>query len=160
MRVLFVGEARPASGVFFYRADSGLYRALQQTFARAFPGAFAEDLFLESFRDAGCYLVDLCGTPVDHVGAKHRASLCQAGERRLSRTVARLEPRVVVVLLHRIIANVERAVAAAGWEGTLVTLPYPGRWKAHRDRFRRQLVPLLRRWAASGTVGLSLPRRL
>ena len=34
--MLFVGES-PASGRFFYRADSGLYRAIRQTFLSAFP---------------------------------------------------------------------------------------------------------------------------
>ena len=41
VRVLFVGEAPPASGAFFYRRDSGLYRALSTTFEEAFPGSGA-----------------------------------------------------------------------------------------------------------------------
>jgi hypothetical protein len=32
VRILFVGEAPPASGRFFYQADSGLYRAVRDTF--------------------------------------------------------------------------------------------------------------------------------
>lgn len=37
VRILFVGESPPASGPFFYQADSGLYRAVRQTFLSAFP---------------------------------------------------------------------------------------------------------------------------
>jgi len=35
--VLFVGEAPPDSGRFFYQADSGLYRAIREAFIEAFP---------------------------------------------------------------------------------------------------------------------------
>ena len=35
--ILFVGEAPPASGRFFYQADSGLYRAIREAFVKAFP---------------------------------------------------------------------------------------------------------------------------
>jgi hypothetical protein len=62
VRILFVGESPPASGRFFYQADSGLYRATRQAFLKAFPD-LRERNFLESFRDLGCYLVDLCEPP-------------------------------------------------------------------------------------------------
>ena len=58
VRLLFVGEAPPASGLFFYRADSGLYRAIRSAFVTAFPALRSED-FLASFQALGCYLVDL-----------------------------------------------------------------------------------------------------
>jgi hypothetical protein len=68
VRILFVGEAPPASGRFFYRADSGLYRAIRDTFVTAFPSLRSSNAeFLEAFRAMGCYLVDLCGEPVDRL---------------------------------------------------------------------------------------------
>ena len=78
VRMLFVGESPPASGRFFYQADSGLYRAVRGTFMRAFP-EIRKDEFLAGFRDLGCYLVDLCGEPVDDLGAKQRKQICEAG---------------------------------------------------------------------------------
>jgi hypothetical protein len=34
IRLLFIGESPPASGRFFYRQDSGLYRAIRDAFRR------------------------------------------------------------------------------------------------------------------------------
>ena len=50
VRILFVGEAPPASGRFFYHADSGLYRAIRDTFVTAFPSLrSSKGKFLETF---------------------------------------------------------------------------------------------------------------
>ena len=66
VNLLFVREAPPASGRFFYRCNSGLYRAIRGAFVAAFPTL--HDLeFLESFQALGCYLVDLCDKPIDRL---------------------------------------------------------------------------------------------
>ena len=143
VRILFVGEAPPASGRFFYRADSGLYRAIQDTFLTALP-ALPEEDFLDSFQALGCYLVDLCGEPVDHMDSEARLGICRAGEVRLARTIKFLRPAAIVTLVRSIEANVKRAQEKAGWSGPHVGLPYPGRWQRHRVEFSRRLVPMLR----------------
>jgi len=146
LRILFVGEAPPASGRFFYHADSGLYRAIRDTFEAALPSLLsADDDFLESFRRLGCYLVDLCGTPVDRMDARLRRDICITGEARLARKVRQLRPKIVVVLVRSIASNVRRAETAAGWSGVHLELPYPGRWHRFRLAFRRKLIPVLRK---------------
>ena len=146
VRILFVGEAPPASGRFFYQADSGLYRAIRDTFEAALPSLrSADDDFLEAFRALGCYLVDLCGTPVDRMHRRLRRHICAAGEARLARRLRQLRPNIVVVLVRSIRCNVRRAEAAAGWSGVYLELPYPGRWHRFRLAFRRKLIPLLRK---------------
>ena len=144
VRLLFVGEAPPASGRFFYQGDSGLYRAVRDTFIAACP-SLEKDEFLEAFRDLGCYLVDLCGEPVDRMAQPARISICHAGERRLARTIRKLRPMLIVTVVRSIRDSVKRAEIQAGWSGTNIELPYPGRWKHHRVEFQRQLVPLLRK---------------
>ena len=143
VRILFVGEAPPASGRFFYQGDSGLYRAVRGTFIAAFP-SLPKMGFLDAFRAFGCYLVDLCGTPVDQLPRSTRTSICRAAEVRLARTIQALRPTVIVTLVRSIRANVNRAQTAAGWSGLHLELPYPGRWKHHRVEFQRQLVPVLK----------------
>jgi len=144
VRILFVGESPPASGRFFYQADSGLYRAVRQTFLAAFPALEGAD-FLEAFRKLGCYLVDLCGRPVDQLTAKQRRLACARGEAQLGETIRRLDPEVIVTVVRSIARNVERARALAKWQGSHLELPYPGRWMFHRYEFQRVLVPVLRR---------------
>jgi hypothetical protein len=39
IRILFVGEAPPASGRFFYSANSGLYRAMRDVLKHSIPGS-------------------------------------------------------------------------------------------------------------------------
>ena len=148
VRILFIGEAPPASGRFFYQGDSGLYRAIQDTFFRAFP-ALRKTEFLNSFRGLGCYLVDLCGRPVDRLNNQQRRKVCVAGEVRLSRAIKQLNPEVVVTLVRSIAPNVRRARALANWAGPDLELPYPGRWHHHRDVFRKELIPVLKKYLQS-----------
>lgn len=148
VRILFVGEAPPASGRFFYQADSGLYRAVRDTFITAFP-RLHDCPFLQSFRALGCYLVDLCRRPVDRMDRKARRRFCTAGEASLKRALRQLRPKTVVVVVRSISRNVKRAERQAKWSGLHVDLPYPGRWVQHRNEFRRKLIPLLRKGASS-----------
>ncbi len=142
--ILFVGEAPPVSGRFFYQADSGLYRAIRTAFLEAFP-ALRERHFLTSFRRMGCYLFDLCERPVDHLNSGPREKARREGETRLSNTLKQLRPEVVVTVVRSITANVERSQRQARWSGLQVNLPYPGRWHRHRIAFIQALVPLLRK---------------
>jgi len=144
VQILFVGESPPASGRFFYQANSGLYRALRETFLIAVPPLRKTD-FLNSFHFLGCYLVDLCSEPVDRMTPQDRRDAWLGGEARLARTLRDLRPQVIVTLVRSIRANVRRAQEQAGWSGPHLELPYPGRWRSHRARFRRELVPLLRK---------------
>lgn len=144
VQLLFVGEAPPASGRFFYQADSGLYRAIRHTFFTALPALQDAD-FLESFRGLGCYLVDLCGGPVDRLGTEQRKQARADGEIRLSRIVKQLQPRIVITVVRSIAADVTRAQRRANWMGLHLELPYPGRWRHYRVAFEEALTPVLRR---------------
>jgi hypothetical protein len=143
VRLLFVGEAPPASGRFFYQADSGLYRAIRGAFVTALPG-LQEDDFLESFQTLNCYLVDLCGRPVDRLDALQRKQACTEGEIRLGRIIRQLQPEIVITVVRSIAANVIRAQQLSNWKGVHLVLPYPGRWKHHRAAFEDMLIPVLR----------------
>ncbi|MGA8152178.1 MAG: hypothetical protein WB952_14585 [Terriglobales bacterium] len=144
VRVLFVGEAPPASGRFFYQADSGLYRAIRDAFVRVFP-AMGEREFLESFRALDCYLVDLCSRPVDRLPGGRRARACRNSESRLAGILQQLRPEVVISVVRSISANVMRSQGRAGWSGRFIELPYPGRWHHHRAAFIRGLALELRK---------------
>jgi hypothetical protein len=143
VRILFVGESPPASGRFFYRADSGLYRAIREAFLKSFPNLRQAD-FLKSFRNLGCYLLDLCARPVDHLPPNVRRKLCRANEPRLAKSIRSLRPEIIIVVIRSIARNVQRSEREANWPGRHVELPYPGRWIRHRTAFIRQLVPILR----------------
>jgi hypothetical protein len=143
VRLLLVGEAPPASGRFFYRANSGLYRAMQGAFLRAFPSLQPAN-FLQSFQDLGGYLFDLCAVPVDRLPNRERRQVCLASEARLCRALQALRPEIIITIVQSIAPIVRSAQQAARWHGAAIELPYPGRWKAHRLAFEAGLVPVLR----------------
>ena len=159
VRLLFVGEAPPASGRFFYRANSGLYRAIRDTFLDAFP-SLGKDDFLESFSALGCYLVDLCGEPVDQMSRRSRERICHSGEERLARRLRQLRPKVIVTVVRSIESSVRRAEAGAKWSGVEVALPYPGRWHHYRTVFREKLTPVLRGSLAARVKHLKIRRNV
>lgn len=144
VRILFVGEAPPASGRFFYQADSGLYRAVRDGFAKVFPET-GEHTFLSCFKQMGCYLVDLCGKPVDRLPTAGRRKARQEGEVRLSRILKQLNPEAVIAVARSISGNVQRAQHLAHWSGSYLELPYPGRWQRHRIIFQASLAVALRK---------------
>jgi hypothetical protein len=142
IQLLFIGESPPASGRFFYRRDSGLYRAIRDTF-RTIDPSVTDETFLEVFRNSGCYLIDLCASPVDDLDVHSRRAACVAAEAMLTRKIRMREPAAIVVLVKSIRDNVRRATAGTGWRGPILELPYPGRWSNHREIFREGLAPQL-----------------
>jgi hypothetical protein len=107
--------------------------------------AIKDENFLNRFQDAGCYLVDLCGKPVDDLDPGPRRATCNAGVPRLSRSIAELNPECVATLVRSIEADVKRAAASAGWTGPFLHLPYPGRWIQHRRIFAEILSTEIRK---------------
>ena len=142
VRLLFVGESPPASGRFFYRRDSGLYRALRDTFFAADP-SLREETFLGAFQAAGCYLLDLCPEPVDHLPPGPRRAVCLAGEGALAATIAALQPDAIATVVRSIEPNAAAAARLAHWNGVFLHLPYPGRWSRSRRAFMDELTPYL-----------------
>jgi hypothetical protein len=156
VRLLFVGEAPPASG-FFYCRDSGLYRAVRDAFCALRPSV-TDDGFLEAFKNAGCYLIDLCPDPVDRLAPAARREACLKSEVLLCRAIGKLQPQLIATVVRSIRGNVARAISCAGWQGPVIDLPYPGRWSGHCGIFLEKVVPVLgalqtlpdRRYSQSG----------
>ena len=143
LQLLFIGESPPASGRFFYRADSGLYRAMRDAFQAADP-SITDDAFLATFQASGCHLIDLCPEPVDHLDLKSRRAACHAGEPSLTRAIARLRPPMIVTVVRSIEDNVLRAAHRAGWHPPFLHLSYPGRWSRYRNEFVESLQGVIR----------------
>ena len=152
VRILFIGESPPASGRFFYHGDSGLYRAFRELFQTADPSICEENLLFR-FRECGCYLIDLCVNPVDKLEPKARRDACAAGVSSLSRSIRQLQPEIIVSLMRSIRVCIDRATANAGWQGTILDVPYPGRWIYHRQRFITELLPHIKATMASNSTG-------
>jgi hypothetical protein len=67
--VLFIGEAPPAGGTFFYYANSQVYRYVREVLSPAWGNP---EHFLSAFAERGYYLDDLVLTPVDGIPMRDR----------------------------------------------------------------------------------------
>jgi hypothetical protein len=143
---LFIGESPPASGRFFYSANSGLYRAMRMAFQRADSKASDEN-FLAVFRSRGCYLTDLSHEPIPYL----RRAMRSNGEKSLAREINRLQPEIIAPVLRSIARNVETAAERANWEGEILQFPYPGSGRGIVTRSSKRLC------LSSGAY--SVPRR-
>jgi hypothetical protein len=158
VRLLFAGESPPASGRFFYQGDSGLYRAMRDAFQIA-DRSITDAEFLATFQDLGCYFVDLCPEPVDHLPPELRRATCRASEASFARTIARFQPAMIATVVRSIEHSVTRAALQADWHGPFLQLPYPGRWSRYKEVFVDALIPTLRQLLqpSPATKGLTPP---
>jgi hypothetical protein len=92
VQLLFIGEAPPASGRFFYCGNSGLYRAMRDAF-RSFDPSIDDENFLAVFQALGCYLTDLCAEPVDTLDSQSRLTARHANCPPRWREITRAEDR-------------------------------------------------------------------
>jgi hypothetical protein len=139
--VLFVGEAPPASGTFFYAGNSQVYRYLREAlqFHLGDPGDF-----LEGFADRGYFLDDLVTEPVDHVPRPTRRSIYEKCVPVLAARMTAMQPQIVVSILISISPFVQRAIALSDLDVPHYRLPFPG--TGQQGNFRRrigEILPLL-----------------
>jgi hypothetical protein len=142
VRLLFVGESSPASGRFFYRADSNLFRATRDAFVWAFGPMPNGGEFLAEFRSRGAWLVDMSDRPVNRQRGRPRAAAVDAGIERLADTIAATQPERVIAVKSTLEGPVRRASQMAGIPPDAVhVLQFPVRqW---RERFVNDLASLL-----------------
>jgi hypothetical protein len=131
VRVLFVGESLPAGGTFFFNGDSNLARYTCKAFAKALGTPDDVRSFPSVFRDQGCYLIDLCAVPVNHLSGPEKKAARVAGIPALACELHKHRPVAVVVVMKAIEKHVVRALVQAGMSHVPVSvLPFPAfRWQ-------------------------------
>lgn len=138
IKLLFIGEAPPASGRFFYCRNSGLFRAMRDAFQLADRSINGEN-FLSHFKASGYYLIDLCASPVDQLNPPERRLARKSAVPTLATKISELRPLKIATLLRSIESDVLHAIAMANWKGPILHLPYPGRWIQHKKAFNEAL---------------------
>jgi len=134
IRVLFLGESPPASGTFFYAANSNLYRYTQRAFEEAYQRRWAAGAeFLTCFQSCGCYLDDLCLDPVNHMDAIARRRVRNASVPSLADRLQQTTPMAVVSVMTATAAQVNAAIARSGINPLFLDyLPFPTFGNQHK----------------------------
>jgi hypothetical protein len=103
INTLFVGEAAPAGGTFFYFRNSQMFRYVKRAFGDP-------TNFLDWFRDKGWYLDDFVLTPVNRYTNAKRKDMHVASLPDFSKRLQNYSPSCVVSLLRGIQAPVQKAM--------------------------------------------------
>jgi len=138
VRVLFVGEAPPAGGTFFYAGNSQVYRHLEESLREHLKG---ERDFLKAFRDRGYFLDDLMHSPVDETPVKDRKPLLKKNIPLLAKRLAQYQPEIVVTILKRIAEYVEDALSLAALDVPHYSVPFPG--NGQQKNFKQEMQKIV-----------------
>jgi hypothetical protein len=149
IKILFVGESPPASGKFFYIENSLLYHATKESFLQALPYLNQQTPFLKTFQDLGCYLEDLCETPVNHLDNSTRARERAKSLPSFREKIKQISPKIVIVVMKQITPYVQQALDAENCQAVLHNLPFPRR---HRQQYVSELKQLLRTLYKEGVI--------
>ena len=142
IRILFVGESRPASGKFFY-IGSPMTGYMAQAFSAVCKRPFKSDMeFLDFFKSECCYLDDLSHAPVDDLPSKQRKQILDAGVDQLAKRIREYNPNHVVAVLKSIESSVREAAERAEFKGAVDAVPFPG--MSHQNKFVEELTVILR----------------
>ena len=150
-RLLLIGESPPANGTFFYNADSRLFCHTVAAFAKA--GLLTGDavVFLDAFRDLGCFLDDLCHLPVNHLPKRMRQAARNSSAPELASRLRGLRPALVVCVMRGIVPAVSRAMELARMQETKFhSVPFPA--QGRQQQYVKQLAEIVSRTNLSLTV--------
>lgn len=145
INVLFVGESPPAGNTFFYRANSNLLHYTQKAFSEAFAKVFAsgED-FLNFFEEVGCYVEDLCLSPVNHMNKVERKRHRVKNIEPLAIRIRTISPKAIVIVMRAIEDSVRQAVQQSHLNSVQVySLPFPAFSSKNKQCYMTELVEVL-----------------
>jgi hypothetical protein len=150
VRVLFVGESRPANGHFFYLADSPLVQYTRNAFSQVCPETPEQvDAFLYYFKMCGCYLDDLCHAPVNQLPNQERNARRTAGVHGLADRIRRYQPLAIITIMRAVLPYLEQALEMANLSVLpYYALPFPG--QGHQMQYIEQLTGILQQLRVEG----------
>jgi hypothetical protein len=142
VKVLFVGESPPASGRYFYMDETALHTTTRAAFS-LFYGKPSLGLseFLSLFKEAGCYLEDLCQQPVNLMSDDQRQSSRMAGIAGLAKKIGALRPVAIICVMKEIAPLVLEAKSKANI--SFFSLPFPRRGSQNEANYVRKLAEVL-----------------
>lgn len=132
IRVLMLGESRPAGGTFFYKADSHLFYATREAWVRAHGSAPYGTEFLDQLKDRGVWLYDLAAAPVNRMSGRPRREAVAARTAELVELLRTAVPSQVVAIKRSLEPAARSAMASAGLDlERLLIVPFPlYQWRA------------------------------
>lgn len=143
--MLLIGESPPTGGDFFYAGNSDLLRCTQAAFERGLGWNHeSPSEFLDNFKSIGCYLDDLCHSPIDKLAKQEKELRWRRSVGPLATRIKCLAPDNVVVIIKQCSDEIVKAARRAKYKGDIPILPFPGHWPKNRERYIEELSRILR----------------
>lgn len=157
VRLLLVAESPPTGSATFYQGSGNLFDATREAFFTAFEAdsagsvAPSDEGFLNQFRKLGCYLEDLCASPISQLSDAERNWHRDSSVDALAGRVRELGPKAVIAVMKAIEEPVKRALQKAGADAAqFFALPYPS--QGHQSAYVGNLAAMLRELRSRGIV--------
>jgi hypothetical protein len=147
VKILLVGESRPADNTFFYIGDNTLLKHTQKVFRNLGHNTFSPEEFLTMFRRTGFYLDDLCLTPVNYLDNSKRIHERRAGVEDLGRRIKEYAPKGVICIMKGIEEQVKKSLKISGVvnpEQNFRCVPFPA--NHYQPDYERELEKVLVEW--------------
>ena len=141
IKILLVGESPPASEKFFYVEGGAMTAFTRQAFKRAYHRSFPRQEFLSDFQSLGCFLDDLCHSPVNRLKGHEREQALQDNIDSLADRIRHAAPEVVIAVFKKIGEYVRQAVRESGVPSTVYVLYAPG--NGHQNKYIEGLSEIL-----------------
>jgi len=153
VRVLFIGESRPAQGTFFYCQSSNLFEYTNQAFEQSGIMPFN----LNTFMGLGCWLYDVCDQPVNNLETADRIAFITQGISALEKAIQDLSPEYIFVVKKGDFGRlVYPHVIAAGYIDNLTacSLPFPacGQQRRYVQELSAMLQKTILKWKRGQVV--------
>jgi hypothetical protein len=138
VKVLYIGESRPAGNTFFYQQDSILYSAISQAWFFRFGHRISEgEAFLDIFKEKGCYLDDLCKIPVNKMDEEQGTLNRLSAIPNLAERIRNYQPEAICIVINKIAKDIKAAINEAGVKNIPVYITsFP--WKSN-DRMMKSI---------------------
>jgi hypothetical protein len=152
VKVLFVGESRPASGEFFYKIDS-LTRYTAEGLSVTYGVNINSDMdFLNRFKRNGYYLDDLCLSPINNLSAECRRAMRRTSISELTDRLSNYSPKVIISIMMAINPIVEEAIHLSDINNfKFFSLPFPS--QHHHNEYRSGLASILQTLINENIIG-------
>jgi hypothetical protein len=127
----------------FYKAISHLFRYTKEGFGNILRAESHTALgFLCYFKQQGCYLVDLCDEPVNHLNLQKRQGSREKAVTFLSSKIRSYSPEVIIVVMKAIEDHVKNAISMACLRDVeYYSLPFPA--QGNQQRYVNELIKII-----------------
>jgi hypothetical protein len=153
IRMLYVCESAPASGVFFYCGNSGFTRYTRRAFETGLNRSFASnESFLSFFKETGCWLDDISYVPVNKLSPTDRKTHLKKQTPAFAQRLNAANPTYLIVTLKSITSYVDSALEQVAVRPIVRYLPFPG--NSHQTKYMNQLCEILKEANGNGVLSL------